>query len=272
MLGNFYRRRASTITACIRGSSARTENFWLTPTVATASSPIFEIKYTFGVDPLQQYLIEFPDGRLQALSIAWDTRPKEQRRTALVSSLSQRGDPPRRRAALDQAQPELELHVRRKPLDRGPQELRCDQRSNPDEFRRDQRRMRSLSRHRVRAMSVGRGSGVAPWPPGRSKNQQRVGNALRRALATPVGASNPTTGNAAAQNRVPPQCARRSRLAVFVMRGAANFRRTGFPATVSRHPRRLADYARALSCRRTDGGTRPTITARSSGAGCSPPT
>jgi Flp pilus assembly protein TadD len=38
----------------------------------------FEIKYTFGVDPLQQYLIEFPDGRLQALSIAWDSRAKAQ--------------------------------------------------------------------------------------------------------------------------------------------------------------------------------------------------
>ena len=38
----------------------------------------FAIAYTFGVDPLQQYLVEFPDGRLQALSIAWDTRPKEQ--------------------------------------------------------------------------------------------------------------------------------------------------------------------------------------------------
>jgi predicted CXXCH cytochrome family protein len=38
----------------------------------------FEIKYTFGVEPLQQYLIEFPDGRVQALSIAWDTRPKGQ--------------------------------------------------------------------------------------------------------------------------------------------------------------------------------------------------
>jgi predicted CXXCH cytochrome family protein len=38
----------------------------------------FEVKYTFGVDPLQQYLIEFPDGRLQALSLAWDTRPKDQ--------------------------------------------------------------------------------------------------------------------------------------------------------------------------------------------------
>ena len=37
----------------------------------------FEVRYTFGVDPLQQYLVEFPDGRLQALSLAWDTRPKE---------------------------------------------------------------------------------------------------------------------------------------------------------------------------------------------------
>ncbi len=38
----------------------------------------FEIKYTFGVTPLQQYLVELDRGRLQALSIAWDTRPKEQ--------------------------------------------------------------------------------------------------------------------------------------------------------------------------------------------------
>ncbi len=37
----------------------------------------FEVKYTFGIDPLQQYLIEFPDGRIQALSIAWDSRPKD---------------------------------------------------------------------------------------------------------------------------------------------------------------------------------------------------
>ena len=38
----------------------------------------FEIKFTLGVNPLQQYLIEFPDGRIQALSIAWDSRSKEQ--------------------------------------------------------------------------------------------------------------------------------------------------------------------------------------------------
>jgi len=38
----------------------------------------FEIRYTFGVDPLQQYLIEFPGGRLQALGIAWDARPAKE--------------------------------------------------------------------------------------------------------------------------------------------------------------------------------------------------
>jgi len=38
----------------------------------------YKINYTFGVRPLQQYLIEFPDGRLQTLPFCWDTRPKEQ--------------------------------------------------------------------------------------------------------------------------------------------------------------------------------------------------
>jgi Flp pilus assembly protein TadD len=35
----------------------------------------YAISFTFGVNPLQQYLIELPGGRLQALSIAWDSRP-----------------------------------------------------------------------------------------------------------------------------------------------------------------------------------------------------
>ncbi len=33
----------------------------------------FEIAYTFGVRPLQQYLVPFPGGRLQCLTVAWDT-------------------------------------------------------------------------------------------------------------------------------------------------------------------------------------------------------
>jgi tetratricopeptide (TPR) repeat protein len=36
----------------------------------------FEVAYTFGVDPLQQYLVRFPGGRMQALTTAWDARPK----------------------------------------------------------------------------------------------------------------------------------------------------------------------------------------------------
>lgn len=37
----------------------------------------FEVKFTFGVYPLQQYLVELPGGRLQALGVAWDARPVE---------------------------------------------------------------------------------------------------------------------------------------------------------------------------------------------------
>ena len=36
----------------------------------------FEIEYTFGVAPLQQYLVRLPGGRLQALNTAFDTRPR----------------------------------------------------------------------------------------------------------------------------------------------------------------------------------------------------
>jgi predicted CXXCH cytochrome family protein len=36
------------------------------------------IQYTFGFTPLQQYLIELPGGKFQALPIAWDSRPQNQ--------------------------------------------------------------------------------------------------------------------------------------------------------------------------------------------------
>jgi len=37
----------------------------------------FEVSHTFGVAPLQQYLVTFSDGRLQALPWGWDARPRE---------------------------------------------------------------------------------------------------------------------------------------------------------------------------------------------------
>ena len=35
----------------------------------------FEVAFTLGVAPLQQYLVQMPGGRLQAFGVAWDTRP-----------------------------------------------------------------------------------------------------------------------------------------------------------------------------------------------------
>jgi tetratricopeptide (TPR) repeat protein len=37
----------------------------------------YEISYTFGVYPLQQYMVKFPQGRIQVLDIAWDSRTRE---------------------------------------------------------------------------------------------------------------------------------------------------------------------------------------------------
>ena len=34
----------------------------------------FTVAFVFGVEPLQQYLVEFPGGRMQSLPFAWDTR------------------------------------------------------------------------------------------------------------------------------------------------------------------------------------------------------
>ncbi|MEN9686178.1 MAG: hypothetical protein RLZZ28_1964 [Bacteroidota bacterium] len=37
----------------------------------------YEVKYSFGIEPLQQYLVEFPGGRMQATRASWDTRAKK---------------------------------------------------------------------------------------------------------------------------------------------------------------------------------------------------
>lgn len=38
----------------------------------------YAVRYTFGVWPLQQYLVALPNGRVQALLVAWDARPASQ--------------------------------------------------------------------------------------------------------------------------------------------------------------------------------------------------
>jgi predicted CXXCH cytochrome family protein len=65
----------------------------------------FEISYAFGVAPLQQYLVPLPGGRLQALGIAWDTRPREsggQRWFHLYPDQNLRAGDPQHWTGLDQ--------------------------------------------------------------------------------------------------------------------------------------------------------------------------
>jgi len=54
----------------------RDNGFWINAVTEQGERSDFKVAYTFGVMPLQQYLIEAGRGRLQAFDIAWDSRPK----------------------------------------------------------------------------------------------------------------------------------------------------------------------------------------------------
>ncbi len=53
------------------------DKFFATTEGPTGKPEKFAIKYVFGVRPLQQYMVEFPDGRVQVLSVCWDTKKQE---------------------------------------------------------------------------------------------------------------------------------------------------------------------------------------------------
>lgn len=48
--------------------------FWVNTDGPDGKMANFQVSYVFGVTPLQQYLVPFPDGRMQTLSISWDSR------------------------------------------------------------------------------------------------------------------------------------------------------------------------------------------------------
>jgi len=52
----------------------RGARFYVHTAGANGREADFEISHTLGVYPLQQYLVSFPDGRKQALGVAWDAR------------------------------------------------------------------------------------------------------------------------------------------------------------------------------------------------------
>lgn len=50
--------------------------FWINAVGPDGNPADFRARYTFGVAPLQQYLLELPGGRLQAYTVAWDVERK----------------------------------------------------------------------------------------------------------------------------------------------------------------------------------------------------
>ena len=51
------------------------DTFFIKTDNAAGELETYPVAYVFGVEPLQQYLLPMDGGRLQALSIAWDSRP-----------------------------------------------------------------------------------------------------------------------------------------------------------------------------------------------------
>jgi tetratricopeptide (TPR) repeat protein len=58
--------------------SRRDGGYFVTTDGADGEPAEFPVRWTFGVLPLQQYLIETGSGRVQALGVAWDSRPTEE--------------------------------------------------------------------------------------------------------------------------------------------------------------------------------------------------
>ena len=54
------------------------ERFMVEAPGADGTPARYPIVYTFGIEPLQQYLVEVEPGRLQSFPFAWDTRPREE--------------------------------------------------------------------------------------------------------------------------------------------------------------------------------------------------
>jgi len=54
------------------------DEYWVNAPDSDGVARDMKIDYTFGHEPLQQYLIPFPDGRYQALHVCWDSRTAEE--------------------------------------------------------------------------------------------------------------------------------------------------------------------------------------------------
>ena len=224
----------------------------------------YEIEYTFGVHPLQQYLIAMPGGRLQAFGIAWDSRPCSARRATLVLAVSRSEDHTVGSAALDRHRSELELHVRRLSFDQFAQELRSSDSGPMPPPMPKSTSLARLATARVQITWRGRSSG-GDWQ--RIRHQRRAWRSRLMNAQGWHGRSIPQPETRGAARRVSQSA--KSRCARDAIRGAARSTRT--MSTASRWATTIASRcSMKISISLTDRSrARTTNTARSFRAGCS---
>lgn len=76
MLGNFDNQEI-TVGGITSFFYKVADEYWVKTDDENGNIKDYKIDYVFGFEPLQQYLIETEQGRYQALSLSWDSRPSE---------------------------------------------------------------------------------------------------------------------------------------------------------------------------------------------------
>ncbi|GIT15074.1 MAG: hypothetical protein CM1200mP36_08300 [Gammaproteobacteria bacterium] len=112
----------------------RDESYWVRTDGPNGELMEYEVTHTFGVEPLQQYLTRFPNGRLPSIEHRVGLTTSGAGRPALVSSLPWRHHRLRGPAPLDRYFSELEQQLRRMPFHESAEELFSGRRPLRDEF------------------------------------------------------------------------------------------------------------------------------------------
>src|SRR5690554_3631056 len=72
----FYQTNAEGNKQLLAHFFKKSNQFWIEAQGADGLMHKYQVLYTFGVYPLQQYLIDYGQGQLQAFSVAWDSRER----------------------------------------------------------------------------------------------------------------------------------------------------------------------------------------------------
>ncbi len=186
VLGDFARRALRPRRPRPRASSARTGGYFVRTDGPDGRPADFPVAYVFGLVPLQQYLVELPGGRYQALVRRLGQPAEGGGRAALVPPLPGRACRPPGRAPLDEARrrtgtPSARSATRRTCARATASPRTASRRPSPrstSPARRATARARATSSGRSEAKARGAGAegGAGPHRPLHRAAQPRVGD------------------------------------------------------------------------------------------------